>query len=52
MEAHVMGRFQAGEELQEAERFTKADLNFPSGEALPRCWLDPNYQRLNDSTKN
>ncbi len=43
-EAHVMGRFHAGEELQEAERFAKADLIFPSGEPLPRCWLDPGYQ--------
>ena len=51
-EAHVMGRFHAGEELQEAERFAKAELSFPSGEALPRCWLDPNYQRLNDLNKN
>ena len=50
MEAHVMGRFHAGEELQEAERFAKTDLTFPSGEPLPRCWLDPAYQ-LHQSLK-
>jgi hypothetical protein len=43
-EAHVMGRFHAGEERQEPEPFAKADLTFPSGESLPRCWLDPAYQ--------
>lgn len=40
----VQGRYHSGEELQEAESFTKADLIFPSGEALPRCWLDPHYR--------
>ena len=50
MEAHVMGRFHAGEELQEAEQFAKTNLSFPSGEALPRCWLDPAYQ-LHQSLK-
>ena len=24
---------------------------FHAGEELPRCWLDPNDQRLNDLTK-
>ncbi|HHM05217.1 MAG TPA: acetyltransferase [Gammaproteobacteria bacterium] len=42
--ATVKGRFHAGEELQEAADFAKAELIFPSGEALPRCWLDPNYK--------
>ena len=37
------GRLHAGEELQEPELFTKAELAFPSGEPLPRCWLDPAY---------
>jgi hypothetical protein len=45
-----MGRFHAGEELQEPERFAKADLSFPSGEPLPRCWLDPGYQLRQEST--
>jgi hypothetical protein len=37
------GRLHAGEELQELERYAKADLVFPSGEPLPRCWCDPAY---------
>ncbi|MEY3750193.1 MAG: hypothetical protein RLZZ631_617 [Cyanobacteriota bacterium] len=40
---HLQGRLHAGEELQEPELFLKADLVFPSGESLPRCWLDPHY---------
>ena len=42
--ATVSGRFHAGEELQEPREFAKADLIFPSGEALPRCWTDPHYK--------
>jgi len=42
----IMGRFHTGEEKQDPESFAKADLIFPSGEPLPRCWLDPNYKRL------
>ena len=38
------GRFHAGEELQDAASFTKGDLEFPSGEALPRCWMDAGYR--------
>ena len=41
--AALEGRLHAGEELQEPEQFAKADLLFPSGEELPRCWLDPAY---------
>ncbi len=40
----VSGRFHAGEELQEPRQFVKADLIFPSGEGLPRCWVDPHYK--------
>ncbi|WP_411868004.1 acetyltransferase [Vulcanococcus limneticus] len=43
--AQVDGRLHAGEELQEQEAFAKADLVFPSGEDLPRCWVDPAYQQ-------
>ena len=42
--AHVEGRFHAGEELQDAAEFNKDDLEFPSGEGLPRCWVDPDYR--------
>lgn len=38
------GRLHAGEELQDAALFTKAALVFPSGEALPRCWVDSHYR--------
>ncbi len=40
----ISGRFHAGEELQDAAPFTKKELIFPSGEALPRCWVDPHYR--------
>ena len=40
----VSGRYHAGEELQDPMDFSKQDLMFPSGEALPRCWLDPSYR--------
>jgi hypothetical protein len=48
--AKVTGRDQSGEEEQEPEPFTKADLAFPSGEQLPRCWTDVNYRRGEVST--
>ncbi len=40
----VTAQLHAGEELQEAELFLKSALVFPSGEALPSCWIDPNYR--------
>lgn len=40
----VTGRYHAGEELQDPETFTKSELIFPSGEGLPRCWVDPHYR--------
>lgn len=39
----VHGRIHGGEELQDPHHFEKNDLFFPSGEQLPRCWLDPSY---------
>ena len=41
----VMGRQQAGEEEQPAEHYPKDQLIFPSGEPLPQCWVDPDYQQ-------
>jgi hypothetical protein len=35
----VQARLHGGEELQDPGSFLKADLLFPSGEELPRCWL-------------
>lgn len=43
-QAMIQGRFHAGEELQEPAAFAKAELSFPSGESLPRCWLDAHYR--------
>ena len=40
----VSGRYHHGEEAQEAEPFSKGELVFPSGETLPRCWVDPHYR--------
>lgn len=40
----LSGRYHAGEELQDPELFAKNALEFPSGEALPRCWQDAAYR--------
>ncbi|BAY25902.1 hypothetical protein NIES2100_57100 [Calothrix sp. NIES-2100] len=36
---------QEGQEEQETDIFKKEELVFPSGESLPRCWLDANYRK-------
>jgi hypothetical protein len=36
---------QSGQEEQDPEPLNKANLVFPSGENLPRCWVDANYQK-------
>ena len=41
----LTGRYHAGEELQEPAQFKKSILAFPSGEDLPRCWVDPDYNK-------
>lgn len=41
---HVVGRYHYGEEVQDPEKFEKANLVFLSGEELPRCWIDPHYR--------
>ena len=40
----VMGRQHAGEEMQDEESFEKEELEFPSGEPLPRCWQDLHWR--------
>ena len=40
----IVGRFHAGEEMQDPEKFAKTEMQFPSGEALPKCWLDAHYR--------
>lgn len=41
----VPGKVQSGEEEQDTADFAKDNLQFPSGEALPRCWTDADYQK-------
>ncbi|MBW4659970.1 MAG: acetyltransferase [Drouetiella hepatica Uher 2000/2452] len=43
-EEKVCGRVQSGEEEQDPEKVAKYELVFPSGEALPRCWVDAEYR--------
>ncbi|MDJ0872677.1 MAG: acetyltransferase [Gammaproteobacteria bacterium] len=40
----VIGRFHAGEELQDPAKFSKTELIFPSGESMPLCWTDGKYK--------
>ena len=42
----ILGRFHAGEETQDPETFSKTELIFLSDEALPQCWLDPDYKHI------
>lgn len=41
----ISGRAQSGEEEQESAPFAKDQLQFPSGEALPLCWVDGSYRQ-------
>jgi len=43
-ETHFEGRYNWGEDLPDPEPFAKANVAFPSGEPLPRCWLDMHYR--------
>jgi hypothetical protein len=43
-EHKISGRSQLGEEEQDPEDYPKASLMFPSGESLPRCWVDLDYR--------
>ncbi len=44
MHGEIVGRYNAGEELQDPEKFSKGELEFLSGEPLPRCWTDVHYR--------
>lgn len=46
VQSKVRGSGQAGEEEQSPKEFAKDTLNFPSGENLPRCWIDANYREV------
>lgn len=43
-EDEILGKVQSGQEEQDPAPSLKADLIFPSGESLPRCWVDANYR--------
>lgn len=43
-EQAVEGRNQAGQEEQDTKSFKKSELTFPTGEPLPRCWVDSAYE--------
>jgi hypothetical protein len=43
-QGEVVGRYQQGEEVQDSVQLKKAELIFPSGEVLPKCWIDPHYK--------
>jgi len=43
-EDKVTVRFQAGEEVGDPVKVAKSGLEFPSGESLPKCWLDAHYR--------
>ena len=40
----VHAQEQEGQEEQETDIYQKVELVFPSGEKLPRCWLDAHYR--------
>lgn len=40
----IVGRYNVGEEMPDPMTFEKSALQFPSGEPLPRCWIDPHYR--------
>ncbi|MEA5552383.1 acetyltransferase [Anabaena cylindrica UHCC 0172] len=40
----IHAKDQEGEEEQQTDIYKKENLVFPSGEDLPRCWLDANYR--------
>ena len=40
----LQAKKQAGEEEEQPESYKKENLIFPSGETLPRCWVDANYK--------
>ncbi len=46
----VTGVDHFGEEMQEPESYQKTELAFPSGESLPRCWLDAHYRDAQHSS--
>ncbi len=46
-QTEVVGRFHAGEEMQDPAGFRKSEMVFPSDETLPLCWTDGKYKEKN-----
>lgn len=46
MKTKIPGVMQSGEDEQTTEDFAKNRLSFPSGENLPRCWVDADYRQV------
>lgn len=44
-EEQILGRNQAGEEEQPPMAIDKRRLKFPSGEPLPKCWLQSQFEK-------
>lgn len=44
VEDTIQGKVQGGQNEQPPTSFEKQALAFPSGEDLPRCWLDADYR--------
>ncbi|WP_287129337.1 acetyltransferase [Candidatus Cyanaurora vandensis] len=44
LQGEILVRVQGGQEEQDPGPVPKAELGFPSGEDLPRCWLDVDYR--------
>jgi hypothetical protein len=40
----ILARSHAGEVIQRPENFLKTELSFPSGEPLPKCWIETECQ--------
>jgi hypothetical protein len=40
----IRARAQKDEMIKRPENFLKAELAFPSGEPLPKCWVDGHYR--------
>ena len=45
----VHAQQEEGQEEQQADSYKKENLVFPSGETLPRCWLDADYRNAKAS---
>jgi len=48
LENKIPVKVQSGQEEQDAEGISKETLIFPSGESLPRCWVDADYRVTTD----